>query len=123
MNVSPFKRWVTHEYIDAVVPALRGKHPQRRETRIGSFSLPVVFGKDAVVNLRKDGDEQRRASPLWIRVHRGNDGRFRLLYHVFVATIGPDGPSVGVDLVARGRTKPMRLDESLAYTVDRPGIW
>jgi CRISPR-associated protein Cmr1 len=115
MNVSSFKRWVTHEYIDAVVPTLRGRHPQRRETRVGSFGLPVVFGKDAVVNLRKDGDELRRASPLWIRAHRENNGRFRLLYHVFEARIGPDEPGVGVDLIARGRTEPMRLDETLAY--------
>ncbi len=111
---SAFKRWVTQEYIDAVVPTLKGHHPDSRDFEIGSFGLPVVFGKDAEVKLRHGSEELRRASPLWIRVHQDPDGHHRLLYHVFEATIGPAGATL--DLETRRRPpEPLDLDEATAY--------
>ncbi|WP_131765452.1 RAMP superfamily CRISPR-associated protein [Candidatus Protofrankia californiensis] len=109
-----FKRWVTREYVDAVVPTLKGQHPDGRDFAIGSFGLPVVFGKDAEVKLRRGRDELRRASPLWIRVHQDPDGRCRLLYHVFEATIGPANATL--DLETRRRPpEHLHLDEAMTY--------
>ncbi len=111
---SSFKRWVTREYTDAVVPTLKGDRPASRDFEIGSFGLPVVFGKDAEAKLRRGKDELRRASPLWIRVQQDPDGRCRLLYHVFEATIGPAGATL--DLETRRRLpERLDLDETMAY--------
>ncbi|WP_162233147.1 RAMP superfamily CRISPR-associated protein [Protofrankia coriariae] len=109
-----YKRWVTQEYVDAVVPTLKGHHPNGRGFAIGSFGLPVVFGKDAEAKIRRGADELRRASPLWIRVHQDSDGRCQLLYHVFEATIGPANATI--DLETRRRPpEHLHLDETLAY--------
>jgi hypothetical protein len=113
-GLARYKRWVTHEYVDAVVPALRGRPPTSRTASAASFGLPLVFGKaGATINLREGADELRRASPVWIRTTRRADGRYQLLYHVFEAAIGPAG--AGVALSTDHRNEPMHLDERLAY--------
>lgn len=110
----PYKRWVTHEYVDAVVPALRGAPPTSRTAPAASFGMPVVFGKaGATINLRKGAEELRRASPLWIRTSRRPDGSRQLLYHVFETAIGP--AEADITLSAGHRNEPMHLDEHLAY--------
>ena len=112
-GLSRYKRWVTREYIDAVVPGLRGQPPASRTAPAASFGLPVVFGKAAAINLRKGGEELRRASPLWIRTSRRPDGKYQLLYHVFEAAIGPGGADI--TLSTTNRNEPLHLNEPLAY--------
>lgn len=107
------KRWVTHEYVDAVVPALRGRPPADRHSPAASFGLPLNFGGDGTLNLRADGKELRRASPLWIRLHREPSGQYRKLLHVFESAIGP--ADADLILSAGHRTEAMNLDEDLAY--------
>jgi hypothetical protein len=112
-GLSRYKHWVTREYIDAVVPALRGQPPTSRIAPAASFGLPVVFGKVAAINLRQGGEELRRASPLWIRISRRPDGRCQLLYHVFEAAIGPSGADI--TLSTNNSNESLHLDEPLAY--------
>ncbi len=75
--------------------------------------MPVVFGKEATINLHDGAGELRRASPLWIRASRRPDGSYHLLYHVFEAAIGPAGAHV--TLSTSRRNEQLRLDEQLAY--------
>lgn len=94
---------LTNEYQIIVAPWMRsptsvsasgGSPPQ---FALAAFGLPIVFKRDAAVNLfpaddADDGrldDELRRASPLWIRpIKVGNT--WRALYHVFCAEVfGP----------------------------------
>ncbi|SNQ50769.1 conserved hypothetical protein [Frankia canadensis] len=106
---------MTREYGAAVLPALRNDAPPPVETRIGAFGLPIVFSKNATLTLHAaTGDELRRASPLWIRLHPADDNRFHLLYHVFEAQIGPEDSEV--NLVTGPHRTPLTLTEQLAYS-------
>ena len=116
IGLPPYKRHVTHEYIDAIQPAMRGDIPVDDVFRIGAFGLPVVFGKYGTVNQRAaDGAELRRASPLWIcPQRRGNT--VGLLYHVFEARLRPPGATLGFPRKGHPDV-PLQLDEATAYRV------
>jgi len=110
-----YRRWVTREYVDAVVPARAGQ-PVEPRFRLGAFGLPVVF-KDATANLWQGNAELRRASPLWIRPYRANATDrmgFRLHYHVLGARIGPDNAQLSLK-VKNAPAVQLSLDERTAY--------
>jgi len=116
-HLPAYRRWVTREYVDAVVPARAGRPVASPQFPLAAFGLPVVF-QNATANLWRGGTELRRASPVWIRPHRANpmDSRgFRLLYHVLEAQIGPDDAELGLKVQNRAGRVALSLDERAAY--------
>lgn len=88
----------TREWADVV-------HGDSERFQLGALGLPVVYGKDRVVNaVNTDADILRRASPLWLRPV-GAEARWRLLSFAFNAEFLP--ATVGVRLSDGHRGKDL----------------
>jgi CRISPR-associated protein Cmr1 len=112
-----YKRYVTREYGNAVLPVTAGNPPADPTIRIAAFGLPLLFGTKAAINLVELADDDkplRRASPLWIRLHPADDGRLHLLCHVFEARIGPTDSTLRMKAGSNWDT--VTLDEATAYS-------
>ncbi|MGH3942469.1 MAG: type III-B CRISPR module RAMP protein Cmr1 [Pseudonocardiaceae bacterium] len=78
---------------------------------LGALGLPVVFKKNGpFVNVERQGDQLRRASPLWLRAV-GSSDEWLLFSFAFLGEFlpGPDAP--GVNLRNGNRPpKPLRVE-------------
>jgi CRISPR type III-B/RAMP module RAMP protein Cmr1 len=88
-------------------------HRGDQRFQLGGLGLPVVYRRDANVNVVKttgSRDVLRRASPLWIRPV-GEQKRWRLLSFAFNAEFLPAAAHAQVELAHENRRRPLAVTD------------
>jgi CRISPR type III-B/RAMP module RAMP protein Cmr1 len=97
-------------------------HGSDTRFQLGALGLPVVFNRDTMVDVVKtsNGEQARRASPLWLRPVGAGD-RWRLLSFAFNTEFLPPSGSAAVRLSDRGQRKTLTVTDQ--DVVDLTGEW
>lgn len=118
VNGQPAERNFADDH-DAVFNAINGNPPAQHPRRV-VFGLPHNYyfnsiKKNAAVNYAPDGQEGRRASPLFLHIHPVNDGGFVAVHTLMCARFLPQGAQVRIK--AGGTfNRPATPDWSVLHT-------